>query len=104
MTFLLFFGFGAAVVAMLLAVAFASSRRRVTRLLGIGIGVGVAWLVVGYFLSPTNPSAADCSDCGEFLGRYWEPALAVFVLALNVAGWCGGVFLGTAMRAIARRG
>ena len=61
-----------------------------------GFLLAVAWLVVGYLAAPTEPG--HCSDCREFLGRWWEPELALFVEGLALAGWLAGVGLGAAIR------
>jgi hypothetical protein len=73
-------------------VAFGSTRRVALA----GFLLAVAWLVAGYLASPTEPG--HCSDCREFLGRWWEPELAVFVEGLAFAGWLAGVGLGAAIR------
>jgi hypothetical protein len=46
--------------------------------------------------APTEPGSY--SDCREFLGRWWEPELAVFVEGLALAAWLAGVGLGAAIR------
>jgi hypothetical protein len=62
----------------------------------LGLLLAVAWLVLGYLTAPTEPG--HCSDCREFLGRWWEPELGLFVEGLAIAGWLAGVGLGAAIR------
>jgi hypothetical protein len=61
-----------------------------------GFLLAVAWLVVGYLAAPTEPG--HCSDCREFLGRWWEPELALFFEGLALASWLAGVGVGAAIR------
>ena len=84
------------VVALVLTVAVGSTKRRRRRVALAGLLLAVAWLVVGYLASPTEPG--HCSDCREFLGRWWEPELALFFDGLAFAAWLAGVGLGAAIR------
>jgi len=84
------------VVALVLTVAVGSTKRRRRRVALAGLLLAVAWLVVGYLASPTEPG--HCSDCAKYLGRWWEPWFALFVEGLALAGWLAGVGLGAALR------
>jgi hypothetical protein len=79
-------------VGLVLTVAVGSTRRVALA----GFLLAAAWLVVGYLAAPAEPGS--CSDCREFLGRWWEPEFAVFVEGLAVAAWLAGVGLGAAIR------
>lgn len=79
-------------MALVLTVAFGLTRRVALA----GFLLAVAWLVVGYLASPTEPG--HCSDCREFLGRWWEPELGLFVDGLAFAAWLAGVGFGAAIR------
>jgi hypothetical protein len=79
-------------VALVLTVAFGSTKRVALA----GVLLAVVWLVVGYLAAPTEPG--HCSDCREFLGRWWEPEFAVFVEGLALAAWLAGTGLGAAIR------
>jgi hypothetical protein len=63
-------------VAFVLTVAFGSTKRVALA----GFLLAVAWLVVGYVVTPT------------------EAAFALFVEGLALAGWLAGVGLGAAIR------
>jgi hypothetical protein len=79
-------------VALVVTVAFGRTKRVALA----GFLLALVWLVVGYLASPTEPG--HCSDCREFLGRWWEPELALFVTGLAFAAWLAGVGLGAAIR------
>jgi hypothetical protein len=83
-------------VALVLTVAFGSTKRRRRRVALAGLLLVLAWLVLGYLASPTEPG--HCSDCRELLGRWWEPELAILVDGLAFAAWLAGVGLGAAIR------
>jgi uncharacterized membrane protein len=94
----LYFGGIAIAVAFLLAAAFARSGSKLAAVVGIGVLLAIAWLVVGYVMSPTADEPRDCSDCGVYLGRWWEPGLALFVIGANLIAWTAGAVLGFGVR------
>jgi hypothetical protein len=67
-------------------------------LIGLGAGLGVAFVLTAYFSAPTDASESNCSDCGYYGGRYWEPQLVVALLVWNLAAWLAAVQLGGALR------
>jgi hypothetical protein len=93
----------AGVTALLLGVALGSTWRRAAALLLLGFGLGLALLVVAYFTATPSDQRQDCSDCYVYLGRWWEPGFAVFVIALALIPWVLGVFVGSGVRAFSRR-
>ena len=72
-------------------------------LVGLGLTAGLAWLVVGYFMATPSDQRPDCSDCYVYLGRWWEPGFAVFIIGLTFVAWMFGVLVGSAARAIKLR-
>jgi hypothetical protein len=64
-----------------------------------GVGLALIGFVVIYLKSPsTYEETGGCSDCGEYLGRWWEPWLVVQMLAINLIGWIVGVAVGGRVR------
>jgi hypothetical protein len=90
---LVFFGFGAALVGIASAAAFATSPKRAAILSLCGVLGIVAFVAAGFISADTSP----CNDCNAYQGRYVSP-LFFFFGALNVAGWYGGVALGASLR------
>jgi hypothetical protein len=93
----------AALVGFALALAFGRTWRRTGALVLLGLVLAVAWLVVGYFMATPSNQPRDCSDCYVYLGRWWEPGFAVFIIGLTLVAWALGVLLGSATRATTRR-
>jgi hypothetical protein len=92
---MLLFGLPFAVAA---AIGFflVSTPRRYGILVGLGVAAAVGLLVVSYLSAPTEPGS--CSDCEEFLGRWWEPGFTSFFLVLLLAAWAAGLVVGAALR------
>jgi len=93
----------AGVTALLLGIGLGGTLRRTAGLLLLGVGLGLALLVVAYFSATPSDQRRDCSDCYAYLGRWWEPGFAVFVIALALTPWALGVLLGSGIRASSRR-
>jgi hypothetical protein len=94
---------GAGVTALVLGVALGGTWRRTAGLLLLGVGLGLALLAAGYFTATPADQRRDCSDCYVYLGRWWEPGFAVFVIALALIPWGLGVLVGSGIRASSRR-
>lgn len=93
----------AGVTALLLGVALGGTLRRTAALLLLGVGLGLALLVVAYFTATPSDQRQDCSDCYVYLGRWWEPGFALFVIGLALITWALGVLPGSGIRASSRR-
>ena len=60
-----------------------------------GLVLAVGFVVLAYYQSP--PSSAPyngCSDCGNYLGRWWEPQFEVFLAVVWYGLWLVGVGAG----------
>lgn len=93
----------AGVTALVLAIALGGTWRRTVALLLLGIVLGLALLAAAYFTAAPADQRQDCSDCYVYLGRWWEPGFAVFVIVLALIPWVLGALVGSGIRASARR-
>jgi hypothetical protein len=98
----LYLGGVAGVSAFLLALAIGRNRRRVGLLIGLGVCLALAWILFAYFSANPSDQASDCSDCGVYLGRWWEPGLVLFIVGTNFVAWVAGVFVGVGFRSLPR--
>jgi hypothetical protein len=91
-------------IGALVALPLASSRGRVVLLLAAGIVLAAAYFGLVWLVSPASADEADssCSDCGQWLGRWWEGQLVLFITAWNLLGWGLGVFAGAGLRRVLR--
>jgi amino acid permease len=93
----------AGVTALLLGVALGGTWRRTAVLLLLGFGLGLALLLLAYLTATPSDQRQDCSDCYVYLGRWWEPGFAVFVIGLALIPWVLGVLVGSGIRVSSRR-
>jgi hypothetical protein len=89
---------GPGATAGVLALAFATNSRRTAALLGLGALLGLAFVLLAYYSAPTSASESNCSDCGYYGGRYWEPQVVIAILVWNLAAWSAAVLVGAAAR------
>jgi hypothetical protein len=82
------------------ALVLASTARRIALLCAAGVVLAAAAFGLAWLTAPKTPKEAGtgCSDCSEWLGRWWEGGLLLFWLGLNVVGWWIGVLAGAAVR------
>lgn len=80
------------------ALATATSARRAGALIAVGVGLGLLWILIAYLSSPTSRAESNCSDCGNYGGRIWQPVLAVGLAGAGALLWSVGVAAGTAAR------
>jgi hypothetical protein len=91
----------AAFVLLLAAVGFGGfflslHRAPLPVLFGAGIAVPVA-VFVAAFLS-ADDERGQCSDCGLYLGRYWEPWVVAFAAVLYALVYGSAVLVGKGIR------
>ena len=95
------FGGIAGAVALVLALSLGTSRRRFAGLVLLGFSLSLVWFVLAYFMAtPGDEPRPNCSDCGVYLGRWWEPGFAIFVIGTNLVAWMVGLLTGFAIRAL----
>jgi chromate transport protein ChrA len=88
-----------AAVAGVSALTLAQSILRFAAVAGTGLLLAVAFVLAVYLRAPTAHAPKGCSDCGLYLGRWWEPGVVLVVAAFGLAGWLAG----SATGALARR-
>src|SRR5712691_5644839 len=89
-------------VAAVLAAVWPRSWRRWVPLLGLGVVLACGFVVYAYF-SAAPDYARDrngCSDCGEYLGRWWEPSLVAFFAVGGYLAWVVGLAVGALVRLV----
>jgi hypothetical protein len=96
--FLVGFGF---VLGLVAATLLASSRRRVVLLLALGVALAVAYFALAWLTAPKE-AGDSCSDCSQWLGRWWEGGLVIAIIVWNLVGWCVGVLAGAALQRLVR--
>jgi hypothetical protein len=90
-----FFGGGGLVFGFIVGLLVSSGRLAA----GLVFTAAVAFVLWAYFSAPTDEPPEGCSDCGEWLGRWWEPGVVGIVLIFNLLACGAGAFLGRVVRA-----
>ena len=103
MTVFLYLGPAAGLIALVVALLYASTRRRYGAVLLLGLALAAAWFVAILLTAETDPNHPDCSDCSYIWGRWWEPPLVVGILVLNLIGWSVGATAGRVLRMMRAR-
>lgn len=91
-------------VGGLLGAAFARGRWSTGAVVAVGVGLGFGVVLWAYFAAP--PSSAPyngCSDCENYLGRWWEPNFVIFLVVVGYLFWLFGVGAGVGTRRLLRR-
>ena len=65
--------------------------------------LAAVFVFVVYLRSPTAHAPHGCSDCGLYLGRWWEPGVIIVVVVFGLGGWLGGAAVGATARWLLRR-
>lgn len=47
--------------------------------------VPIVWFALGYLTA--DETQRSCSDCGEYLGRWWEPWLIAIFAVVGMVTW-----------------
>jgi uncharacterized integral membrane protein len=99
----LYLGPAAGLVALVVALLFASTRRRYGAVLILGLALAAAWFALILLTASTDPNHPDCEDCNYTWGRWWWPPLVAFVLGFNLVGWVIGATAGRFIRVMRAR-
>jgi hypothetical protein len=82
-----------------LGVVFGRGRWRFGALVALGVLLGFLFVLSAYLAAPPSSSPSDgCSDCGEYLGRWWEPGLVVSVGVFGYVAYLAGLSVGSVVR------
>lgn len=92
-----------AAVASASAFVLARTVRRLTAVAGSGLVLAAVFVLVVYLRAPTAHAPHGCSDCGLYLGRWWEPGVIVVVVSFGLGGWVAGTTVGATARRVFRR-
>jgi hypothetical protein len=65
-------------------------------LVGAGIAVPLAVFVAAFLAADAEPG--QCSDCGLYLGRYWEPWVVAFAAVLYALVYGSAVLVGKGIK------
>lgn len=91
-------------VGALIGAVFARGRRSAAAAAALGVGLGFGLVLWAYYSAP--PSSAPyngCSDCENYLGRWWEPTFVIFLVVIGYLFWLFGIGAGACARGLARR-
>lgn len=91
---------GPALVGGLSAMLAGFRWRRVRLLIAVGLVLALGLVLVVYLRAPIDYAhdRSGCSDCVEYLGRWWEPALVVFIAVVGYVFWSLGIAVGLLLR------
>jgi hypothetical protein len=97
-TAFLFLGGVTGVVALVVALAWATTPAHFIHVYAVGLVLAVAYLCVVYFTAQPGDEHARCSDCGVILGRWIDPAVVFVVGVSNIIAWFVGATVGGLVR------
>lgn len=70
--------------------------------LAIGVILVAALFAWAYLSAGVDYQHRSCSDCGYYLGRWWEPGFVAYVSIIGYVFWTLGASVGAAARMIIR--
>ena len=88
-------------LSLVVGVLFARGRRRLLVSVALGVVLALLYFPIAYALAGEEPGA--CSDCGHYLGRWWEPWFVALIAAWNYVVWLAGLIMGAAARHLRNR-
>lgn len=99
----LYLGGVAGILGAVLGLVAGTSLRRTLALLALGVALAFALVLFAYLSAPTDSRESNCSDCGMYLGRWWEPWFVGFIAVANLLAWAAAVIVAASLRTIASR-
>ena len=90
------------VVGTLLGATIARTWSRWAFVLAIGVILVAALFACAYLSAGADYQHRTCSDCGYYLGRWWEPGFVAYVTIIGYVFWTLGAAVGAAPRMIIR--
>ena len=90
-------------VGSVLGTMIARTWSRWAVVLAIGLLLVVALFAWAYLTASVDYQHSNgCSDCGNYLGRWWEPGFVAYLSIIGYTLWTLGASLGAAARTIIR--
>jgi uncharacterized membrane protein len=100
---LLYFGGAALLVSGILVALVGRTGVRLALVAGLGLVLAGAFFLWAFLEAATDTSPEDCSDCSEWLGRWWEPGFVLWIITVNLFAWSIGMMAGALAHPWARR-
>jgi hypothetical protein len=91
---LVYFGGVAILISTLLVAVVGRSPGRLALIAVLGLVLAGLVFFAAYLSAPTDNRPEGCSDCTEWLGRYWEPVFVFWIITINLVAWMIGMVLG----------
>jgi protein-S-isoprenylcysteine O-methyltransferase Ste14 len=92
-------------VGALLGAAFAKGWWSTAAVAALGVGLGFGVVLWAYYAAPPGGAPYNgCSDCENFLGRWWEPNFTILLVVIGYLFWLLGIGAGVGARSLLRRG
>ena len=101
MTVFLYGGGLAFGLSFMVGLLFARDPRRLLVSVALGAVLALLYFPMAYAFAGEEPGG--CSDCGHYLGRWWEPWFVALIAAWNYVVWLAGLIVGAAARHLRTR-
>jgi hypothetical protein len=69
----------------------------------LGLVLAGLFFLTTFLQAPTDTSPEGCSDCSEWLGRWWEPGFVLWIITVNLFAWSIGMMAGALAHPWARK-
>jgi hypothetical protein len=89
--FWVFFGGAAFAVSAVLVALIGRSGVRLAPVAVLGLVLAGLFFLTAFLQAPTDTSPEGCSDCSEWLGRWWEPSFVLWIITVNLFAWSIGM-------------
>jgi hypothetical protein len=100
---ILYLGGVAELIAFAVALYVGGTLRRTGALMALGPCLTIVSLVANYVSARPISEPANCSDCGDHLGRWVDVSAIFVVVGGNAVAWFVGTIFGSTFGAVLRR-
>ena len=91
------------IVGALIGAAFARGHWSTGTAAALGVGLGFGLVLWAYYSAPLSSAPYNgCSDCENYLGRWWEPNFVIFIVVIGYFFWLLGIGAGVGLRRLMR--
>jgi hypothetical protein len=101
--FWVFFGGAAFALSAVLVAIIGRSGLRLAVIAVLGLVLAGLFFLTAFLQAPTDTYPEGCSDCSEWLGRYWEPGFVLWIIIVNLFAWSIGMMAGALAHPWARK-